>query len=140
MLHSRVKTRFGKQANPSGKPDLESGPVRPAFGFMRISKSCRKKHALRIAARQRYIDGLGFATRSPVGFLTQPPGPSITLPSKVLTGIAGHPGGEAAIGYAMGARLEYILIPLAFGFDTAIVATVGTNWGAKQYRRTRESA
>jgi len=58
----------------------------------------------------------------------------------LLTGIAGHLGREVAIGYAMGARLEYILIPLAFGFVTAIVAMVGTNWGAKQYRRAREIA
>src|SRR4029077_5162409 len=49
----------------------------------------------------------------------------------LLTGIAGHVGREAAIAYAMGARLEYILIPLAFGFGTAIVAMVGTNWGAR---------
>ena len=40
----------------------------------------------------------------------------------------------------MGARLEYILIPIGFGFGTAIVAMVGTNWGAKQYRRAREIA
>jgi Na+-driven multidrug efflux pump len=66
---------------------------------------------------------------------------SITNLSVVLlTGIAGHVGREAAIGYAMGARLEYILIPLAFGFGTAIVAMVGTNWGAKQYRRARQIA
>ena len=58
----------------------------------------------------------------------------------LLTGIAGHLGREVAIGYAMGARLEYILIPLAFGFGTAIVAMVGTNWGARQYRRAREIA
>jgi putative MATE family efflux protein len=58
----------------------------------------------------------------------------------LLTGIAGHLGREAAIGYAMGARLEYILIPLAFGFGTAIVAMVGTNWGARQYRRARKIA
>jgi putative MATE family efflux protein len=58
----------------------------------------------------------------------------------LLTGIAGHLGREVAIGYAMGARLEYILIPLAFGFGTAIVAMVGTNWGAKQYRRARDIA
>jgi len=58
----------------------------------------------------------------------------------LLTGIAGHFGREAAIGYAMGARLEYILIPLAFGFGTAIVAMVGTNWGAKQYARAYEIA
>ena len=58
----------------------------------------------------------------------------------VLTGIAGQLGPEAAIGYAMGARLEYILQPVAFGFGTAIVAMVGTNWGAQQYRRAREIA
>jgi len=58
----------------------------------------------------------------------------------VLTGIAGQLGPETAIGYAMGARLEYILQPVAFGFGTAIVAMVGTNWGAQQYRRARKIA
>src|SRR6202008_4767961 len=58
----------------------------------------------------------------------------------VLTGIAGQFGAEAAIGYAMGARLEYIMQPLAFGFGTAIVAMVGTNWGARQYARARRIA
>jgi Na+-driven multidrug efflux pump len=58
----------------------------------------------------------------------------------LLTGIAGRLGREVAIGYAMGARLEYILIPLAFGFGTAIVAMVGTNWGNKQYRRAYQIA
>lgn len=58
----------------------------------------------------------------------------------LLTGVAGHLGKEVAIGYAMGARLEYIMIPLAFGFGTAMVAMVGTNWGAKQYRRARDIA
>ena len=58
----------------------------------------------------------------------------------LLTGVAGRLGKEVAIGCAMGARLEYILLPLGFGFGTAIVAMVGTNWGAKQYRRAREIA
>lgn len=58
----------------------------------------------------------------------------------VLTGIAVHLGQETAVGYAMGARLEYILIPLAFGFGTAIVSLVGTNWGAKQFHRARQIA
>ena len=49
-------------------------------------------------------------------------------------------GPETALGYAMGARLEYILQPVAFGFGTALVAMVGTNWGARQYRRAREIA
>jgi Na+-driven multidrug efflux pump len=58
----------------------------------------------------------------------------------LLTGIAGQLGKETAIGYALGARLEYILIPLAFGFGTSIVAMVGTNWGARQYQRARKIA
>jgi Na+-driven multidrug efflux pump len=49
-------------------------------------------------------------------------------------------GRDTALGYAMGARLEYILQPVAFGFGTALVAMVGTNWGAGQYRRAREIA
>jgi putative MATE family efflux protein len=58
----------------------------------------------------------------------------------ILTGIAGQLGRDTALGYAMGARLEYIMQPIAFGFGTAMVAMVGTNWGAKQYRRAREIA
>jgi putative MATE family efflux protein len=58
----------------------------------------------------------------------------------LLTGIAGQFGPESAIGYAMGARLEYIMQPIAFGFGTAIVAMVGTNWGARQYDRARQIA
>jgi putative MATE family efflux protein len=58
----------------------------------------------------------------------------------VLTGIAGQFGPETAIGYAMGARLEYVMQPIAFGFGTAIVAMVGTNWGAQQYGRARQIA
>jgi Na+-driven multidrug efflux pump len=58
----------------------------------------------------------------------------------LLTGIAGQMGRDTALGYAMGARLEYILQPIAFGFGTALVAMVGTNWGARQYRRAREIA
>jgi len=46
----------------------------------------------------------------------------------VLTGIAARMGRDIAIGYAMGARLEYIMQPIAFGFGTAMVAMVGTNW------------
>jgi putative MATE family efflux protein len=58
----------------------------------------------------------------------------------ILTGIAGHLGQASAVGYAMGARLEYIMIPLAFGFGTALLAMIGTNWGAGQFQRARRIA
>lgn len=52
-----------------------------------------------------------------------------------LTAVAGRLGTDVAVAYGMGVRLEYILIPIAFGFGTSIVAMVGTNWGAKQRER-----
>lgn len=58
----------------------------------------------------------------------------------ILTAIAGHLGQASALGYAMGARLEYIMIPLAFGFGTALLAMIGTNWGARQFQRARRIA
>jgi Na+-driven multidrug efflux pump len=59
---------------------------------------------------------------------------------KLLQVLAAASGPEAAIAYALGARLEYIMQPIAFGFGTAIVAMVGTNWGAQQYGRARQIA
>ncbi len=58
----------------------------------------------------------------------------------LLTGIAGQIGRDAALGCAMGARLEYIPQPVGIAFGTALVAMVGTNWGAAQYRRACEIA
>jgi Na+-driven multidrug efflux pump len=50
-----------------------------------------------------------------------------------LVGAAG--GAEAVAGYGTGARLEYLLIPLTFGFGGPLVALVGTNIGAGQRAR-----
>jgi putative MATE family efflux protein len=50
-----------------------------------------------------------------------------------LVGAAG--GAEAVAGYGTGARLEYLLIPLTFGFGGPLVALVGTNIGAGQQAR-----
>jgi Na+-driven multidrug efflux pump len=58
----------------------------------------------------------------------------------ILTGVTAYLGRDAQLGYALGARLEYIVIPLAFVFGTALVAMVATNWGAGQYRRARAIA
>ena len=105
-------------------------PLSALLGFNRAAELPRNKP----------LDGNCFADILKVGV----PGlinTAITnLSIVILTGIAGQFGPEAAIGYAMGARLEYIMQPVAFGFGTAIVAMVGTNWGAGQYHRARQIA
>jgi putative MATE family efflux protein len=50
-----------------------------------------------------------------------------------LVGAAG--GADAVAGYGTGARLEYLLIPLTFGFGGPLVALIGTNIGAGQPAR-----
>ena len=53
----------------------------------------------------------------------------------VLTGYAGAFGTATLAGYGIGARLEYLLIPLVFGFGAALLAMVGRNIGAGQRER-----
>jgi Na+-driven multidrug efflux pump len=55
------------------------------------------------------------------------------LLTTALVGAAAGPPGVA--GYGTGGRLEYLLIPLAFGFGGPMVALIGTNIGAGQPER-----
>nr|WP_315594533.1 MATE family efflux transporter [uncultured Cupriavidus sp.] len=59
----------------------------------------------------------------------------------LTTAQVGYHGGTAALaGYATAARLEYLLIPIAFGLGAPMVALVGANIGAGQYERARRIA
>ena len=58
----------------------------------------------------------------------------------LLTGIVGQFGTYALAGYGIGARLEYLQIPLVFGMGAALVAMVGTNVGAGRRRRAEHVA
>jgi putative MATE family efflux protein len=53
----------------------------------------------------------------------------------VSTVLVGSYGTAALAGYGVAARLEYILVPIAFGFGTALTAMVATNLGAGQPAR-----
>src|SRR3970282_2520437 len=58
----------------------------------------------------------------------------------LMTGLVGPCGTLALAGYGMGARLEYLQIPLVFGMGSALVAMVGTNVGAGQIARAERLA
>jgi putative MATE family efflux protein len=53
----------------------------------------------------------------------------------VATAYVGGFGTAALAGYGVAARLEYILVPIAFGFGTALTALVATNMGAGNRQR-----
>lgn len=56
------------------------------------------------------------------------------------TGFVGAFGGDAIAGYGAGARLEYLLVPLAFGLGGPLSVIVGTNIGAGQRERAMRAA
>ena len=58
----------------------------------------------------------------------------------VATGLVGQFGPAAIAGYGTGARLEYLLIPVAFGLGAPLVALIGTNIGAGRHDRALRAA
>lgn len=58
----------------------------------------------------------------------------------VATAVVGSYGTVALAGYGVAARLEYILVPIAFGFGTALTTLVATNMGAGQTGRALRAA
>lgn len=53
----------------------------------------------------------------------------------LLTGLAGRLGPVVLAGYGIGARLEFMMIPIIFGIGSAMIAMVGANVGAGQHAR-----
>jgi putative MATE family efflux protein len=58
----------------------------------------------------------------------------------VVTSLVGTSGVFALAGYGLAARLEYLQIPIVFGFGAALVTLVGTSVGAGQLARARRVA
>lgn len=64
-----------------------------------------------------------------------------TLTVALTTGLVGAAAGPAAVaGYGTGNRLEYLLVPLAFGLGAPLVALVGTNIAAGRRERALRAA
>jgi Na+-driven multidrug efflux pump len=58
----------------------------------------------------------------------------------LLTSLVGPFGTFPLAGYGLGVRLEYLQIPLVFGFGSALVTMVGTNIGAGRIARAQRTA
>ncbi|WP_404301605.1 MATE family efflux transporter [Alicycliphilus denitrificans] len=62
------------------------------------------------------------------------------LTALLLTGMVARLGPQALAGYGIGQRLEFLLIPMAFGVGMAAVPMVGMAMGAGQVARARRIA
>jgi Na+-driven multidrug efflux pump len=58
----------------------------------------------------------------------------------ITTGMVGTFGPAALAGFGTGSRLEYLMVPIAFGVGGPLVAIVGTNIGAGQQPRALRAA
>lgn len=58
----------------------------------------------------------------------------------IVTRLVAGQGAAALAGYGLGSRLELTLIPICFGVGGALTATVGANFGARQFARARRVA
>jgi Na+-driven multidrug efflux pump len=58
----------------------------------------------------------------------------------LTTGMVGTFGPAALAGFGTGSRLEYLMVPIAFGIGGPLVAIVGTNMGAGQKQRALRAA
>jgi putative MATE family efflux protein len=76
-----------------------------------------------------------FAEILRVGLLSATNALLANLSVVIATGFAGAAGTGALAGYGLGVRLEYLQIPIAFGFGAALVAMVAMNVGAGKRER-----
>jgi putative MATE family efflux protein len=63
-----------------------------------------------------------------------------SLAALIFTGMVARLGPQALAGYGIGQRLEFLLIPIAFGVGVAAVPMVGMAMGAGQVQRARRVA
>ena len=62
------------------------------------------------------------------------------LTALIMTALVARFGPQALAGYGIGQRLEFLLIPIAFGIGVASVPMVGMAMGARQIERARRVA
>ena len=70
-----------------------------------------------------------------VGLISSIATACVNLSIAVATALTGQFGAGAIAGYGTGSRLEYLLVPLVFGFGAPLLAMVGTCIGAGQRER-----
>jgi len=62
------------------------------------------------------------------------------LTAMLVTGLVGRFGVAALAGYGIGVRLEFMLVPLAFGIGSGLTTIVGIAAGANDWRRAVRAA
>jgi MATE family, multidrug efflux pump len=95
---------------------------------------------VRLLWRGVALRGAVFAPILRVGLLAALSPLQNVLTILIITGMVSHLGVDALAGYGIGARLEFLLIPIAFGVGVATVPMVGMAIGGGNVARARRVA
>lgn len=97
--------------------------MRSKRSVIRLSKTPLHAHL--------FEDILGVGLLSAIGTV------QVNLTVAIVTSAVGIFGADAIAGYGIASRLDYLQIPLLFGFGSALMTMVGVNLGAGQMRRAQ---
>lgn len=97
--------------------------MRSKRSVIRLSKTPLHVHLFK--------DILGVGLLSAIGTV------QVNLTVAIVTSAVGIFGADAIAGYGIASRLDYLQIPLLFGFGSALMTMVGVNLGAGQMRRAQ---
>lgn len=75
-----------------------------------------------------------------VGLIASVSAFTANLTAMLMTGLVGRFGVTALAGYGIGVRLEFMLVPLAFGIGSGLTTIVGVAAGANDWRRAVRAA
>jgi putative MATE family efflux protein len=75
-----------------------------------------------------------------VGLIASFSAVTANLTAMLVTGLVGRFGVAALAGYGIGVRLEFMLVPLAFGIGSGLTTLVGVAAGANDFKRAVRAA
>jgi putative MATE family efflux protein len=110
-----------------------AGSLVVIVGYMR-SSSCD------LQLRRHKIRHLYFKQILVVGLPSSLSAIFSNLSVTAITSAVGVFGIPALAGYGIASRMEYLLIPVMFGFGTAVLTIVGANLGAGNVKRAKQAA
>ena len=109
-------------------------------GLVSLLRLRRGIGAVRLTRAHFALERSAFADILRVGALSALSPVLTVLTVVALNATVASFGATALAGYGIGARLEFLLIPLVFGLGAAMTATVGINVGAGQLERAHQIA
>lgn len=115
-----------------GMAGLAAGPVL-AYGvgaILAIAYILSGRIGLTVRGAFGHLDRSMFADILRVGLVASLNAIQTVLTIVLMVGLVGQHGPEALAGYGLGARLEFLMVPIVFGIGAAMTAMVGANIGA----------